>query len=126
MNNNTNTATATTFSLADATNVDIRRVLGITDERAQQIINLISEGAKTDGFGSNIKGGVTNAVAGLPNEAERLYGFYAIGHGMGMNDDTDEAFDGGENPLGALLTGDNDEDPTSDNLNVDDDDAAGI
>lgn len=105
MTNNTNATAATPFTLANPTSSDIREQLGVTPERGDEIVALIHAGAKADGFGENIKGAVWNAVAGLPTEAERLFGAFAIGHGIGMNDDNSDfgTQDSDENPMAALF-----------------------
>jgi len=103
-----NTATASVasaFTLANPTSEDVRENLGVSNDRATEIVALINAGAKVDGFGENIKGAVWNAAVGLPMESERLFAAWAIGHGIGMNDDQSgfEDQEGGENPLSSLL-----------------------
>lgn len=102
---NTNTATAMAFILANPTSDDVRENLGVTPERANEILASIHKGAKEDDFGNSIKGAVWASVASLTNEGERLFGAWAIGHGIGMNDDQAgfEGQENGENPLAALL-----------------------
>lgn len=105
MTNNTNATAATPFTLTNPTSIDVRETLGLTPERTDEIVALIHAGAKADGFGENIKGAAWNAVAGLPTEAERLFGAFAIGHGIGMNDDNSDfgTEDNDENPIAALF-----------------------
>lgn len=102
-----NTKTATTLILANLTSPDVRQTLGITPERANEIVNLIHAGAKEDGFSENIKGGAWSVVANLTDENERAYGAWAIGHGLGLNDDSSDFEGQGDNtnPLAALFAG---------------------
>lgn len=128
MNTNTNTASANTvtstpFVLADPTSGDVRAAFGVTPARADAIVAIIAANAKAEGYGENIHGQLLGGIANLPLEAERLFGAWAVGHGLGMSDDSNDAgaFDGGENPLAALMANLGKEDDT-----LTDDDAAGI
>lgn len=123
---NTTTAASTNFILANPTNDDVRVALGITNDRASEIIDLIHTGAKAEKYGANITGQMWISVGNLPTEAERLFGAWAIGHGMGLNNDddnTDGPFGGGDNPLAALLAEMQKQANNSDGDSIPDDDS---
>lgn len=129
---NTTTATSTVLSplpasfFGDMKSGDIRAVLGITNERADEIDKLINNEATAEGFGENITGDLWLKVVGtLPTEQERLYTTWAIGHGIGMSEDADDdshtGFGDEQNPLASMLAafgGNNDEDDSTDEQGV--------
>ena len=105
MNTNNTTASKLNFVLANPESGDVRAILGLTPERVEEILSIIAAKAKEEQYGENIHGQLWGAVSNLPEEAERLFGAFAIGHGIGMSPDSDNPFAGNEqagNPFEAL------------------------
>lgn len=113
---NTTTQNAPAFTLTEPTSGDARRLLGITDDRADEIIEILKTGAKADGYSENIKGAMWGAATNLPTEGERLLAAFLIGHGVGNNDQPHFGDEDGENPLASLMEGLESSDDEDDNI----------
>lgn len=96
MKKNTTATALPPFHLADSKSNDWRRNLGLTDDRAQEIIDGITSHIKNENGETDLTPAM-EYVGNLPLQEERLYGAFAIGHGAGQADDATE------NPLAALL-----------------------